>query len=153
MRWIYSPLINGLEVKGIFREIFGIMKKGGRMDKKNKKCLWITLGIIICSVIAILKISYELKWLDVLTGIIRLETDKKSKVKRFTLKTLSFVTFKDGEDDFLEELGSQGWTYYRHYGRGMIFTKDGYEILMTKRVIFNRYNFYEVATREVFDLI
>lgn len=114
---------------------------------------WITLSVIVLTILIIVKVGYDLKWFDVASGIFRLETDKKSKVKRFSVKTLSFVTWIDGEQYFIDELARLGWTYFRHYGRGMIFVKEGYEILIYKKTFFGRYNFYEVATREVFDLI
>lgn len=118
----------------------------------NKK-RWITVAIISFTVLLIAKVAYDLKWFDVAAGICKLESDKDSKVKRFTLKTLSFVTRSGDEKFFIEELDSLGWKYKQVYGRGMIFEKEGYEILMNKRSYFGKYDFYEVATREVFDLI
>lgn len=114
---------------------------------------WITLCVSVLTILILVKVAYDLKWFDVAAGILRLEQDKKAKVKRFSVKTLSFVTFVDGEQYFIDELARLGWSYFRHYGRGMIFVKEGYEILIQKKTFFGRYNFYEVATREVFDLI
>lgn len=128
------------------------MKDNKKTSVKSYK-KWILASIIIATILLIVRVAYDLKWFDVATGILKLESDRDAKVKRFTLKTLSFVTREGDEEHFIKEVESLGWKYYCKYGRGMIFQKDGYEILMTKRSYFGRYCFYEVATREVFDLI
>lgn len=110
-------------------------------------------GIIaILTVSMILKVSYELKWIDILFGILKVET-KDKKVQKISFKTLSFVAKADHEIDFLIEMKSMGWHFVKHYGRGMIFEKEGYEILISKRTYFNKYAFYEVTTKEIFDVI
>ncbi|GAU79417.1 hypothetical protein [Fusibacter sp. 3D3] len=110
-------------------------------------------GIIaILTVGMILKVSYELKWIDIFLGILKIETKDKS-VQKISFKTLSFVSKADHEIDFLIEMKSMGWHFLKHYGRGMIFEKEGYEILISKRTYFNKYAFYEVTTKEIFDVI
>lgn len=106
----------------------------------------LTIGLIV-------KASYELKYLDVATGICRLETSRKGQIQRISMKSLSFVGYIDSEDAFILRMQEMGWHFLKHYGRGMIFEKDGYEILITKRNYFNRYLVFEVTTREIFDLI
>ena len=69
------------------------------------------------------------------------------------MKTLSFIGYLDCESAFISKMGVMGWHFLKHYGRGMIFEKEGYEILITKRTYFNRYMFFEVTTREIFDVI
>lgn len=114
---------------------------------------WIKVAVIVLTIGLITKVSYEQKWLDVATGICKLESDHNKKVRRVSLKALSFIALVNQEEAFLNEMNSMGWTYIKHYGRGMIFEKEGYEILITKREYFNRYAFYEVTTREIFDVI
>lgn len=118
-----------------------------QQHKKIIKCL-----IALLTITAITKVSYELKWLDLLWGIFKVET-KPHKVQRVSLKTLAYIAPIASEAEFLVEMSELGWHFIKHYGRGMIFEKDGYEILITKREYFNRYAFYEVTTKEVFDVI
>ncbi|MBF4693834.1 hypothetical protein [Fusibacter ferrireducens] len=108
--------------------------------------------IVLLTVSMILKVSYELKWIDILLGILKVET-KDKKVQKISFKALSFVAKADHEIDFLIEMKSMGWHFLKHYGRGMIFEKEGYEILISKRTYFNKYAFYEVTTKEIFDVI
>ncbi len=114
---------------------------------------WLKVAIIVLTVGLIAKVSYDQKWLDVASGICKLESNHNKKVRRISLKALSFIALVNQEEAFLAEMSSMGWTYIKHYGRGMIFEKEGYEILITKREYFNRYAFYEVTTREIFDVI
>ena len=109
--------------------------------------------VIIFTIALIVKVSYELKWLDVASGIFKLETDKEKRVQRITLKTLSFIGYANQDEAFIEKLSKMGWHYVKNYGRGLIFEKEGYEILITRRRYFNRYDFFEVTTREIFDVI
>ncbi len=110
-------------------------------------------GIVaVATVSMILKVGYELKWFDVVMGILKLETREKS-VQKISFKALSFVAKNDHEMDFLIEMKTMGWEFVKHYGRGMIFEKEGYEILISKREYFGKYAFYEVTTKEIFDII
>lgn len=108
----------------------------------NKKSLikWI-IGAILLAIVA--KSAYDLKFFDLLWGIFKLEKDKQAKVKKVSLKTVSFITRAGDEEYFIEEMANRGWTYTAKYGRGMIFSKDGFEVLMTKLPYFGRYTFYE----------
>lgn len=119
-------------------------------DYKKQAIKWM---IILLTIGIIVKVSYELKWLDVASGILKLETNKKKSVQNISMKTLSFIGFIDCEAEFIDKMQGMGWHFIKHYGRGMIFEKDGYEVLITKRVYFNRYLFFEVTTREIFDVI
>lgn len=119
----------------------------------NPKMRKVVNGLIIALTVSmILKVSYELKWLDVLMGILKIETKDKN-VQKISFKALSFVAKIDHEIDFLIEMKGMGWHFVKHYGRGMIFEKEGYEILISKRTYFNKYAFYEVTTKEIFDVI
>ncbi len=108
----------------------------------NKKRLihWI-VGIF--ALILIAKSAYDLKLFDLLIGISKLERDKNARVKKVTFKTISFITRTGDEEYFIEEMRSMGWIYTAKYGRGMVFAKDGFEILMTKLTFFGKYTFYE----------
>jgi len=113
----------------------------------------VKFAIVLFTILAIVKVSYELKWLDVLSGIFKLETSKTKKIQKISLKTLSYIGFIDSESEFLEIMKGMEWNYVKHYGKGMIFEKEGYEVLITKRNYFNRYLFFEITTREIFDVI
>lgn len=120
------------------------MKAGGFIveDRKNKFGIvkWI-VGLLVLAVIA--KSAYDLKFFDLLFGICKLENDKGAKVKKISFKTISFITRAGDEEYFIEEMAQRGWVYTARYGKGMIFSKDGLEILMTKLSYFGKYNFYE----------
>jgi len=122
-----------------------------QLDETKKKL--IKLAIIVITIGLIIKVSYELKWIDVANGIFKLETNKKKSIQNISMKTLSFIGLKDCENEFIIMMHNMGWNFVKHYGRGMIFEKEGYEILITKKVYFNRYIFFEVTTREIFDVI
>ena len=122
-----------------------------QLNETNKKI--IKFAVILITIILIIKVSYELKWLDVASGILKLETSKKKSIQNISMKTLAFIGLKDCENDFIIKMHGMGWNFVKHYGRGMIFEKEGYEILITKKTYFNRYVFFEVTTREIFDVI
>ena len=122
-----------------------------QLSETNKRI--IKMVIILFTIGLIVKVSYELKWLDVATGIAKLETDKEKRVHRISMKALSFIGFAGCEEDFTHRMSQMGWSYVKNYGRGLIFEKEGYEILITRRVYFRRYEFFEVTTREIFDVI
>ena len=131
-------------------------------NKSSEKCFLrnngifkkiIKLIIVLLTILAIIKVSYELKWLDVLSGILKLETSKNKKIQNISMKTLSFIGYLGSEPEFMEKMTQMNWNFVKHYGRGMIFEKEGYEVLITKRNYFNRYLFFEVTTREIFDVI
>lgn len=120
------------------------------MQLRTKRCLKVVSVLFAVAVIA--KASYELKWCDLFWGIFKLETQPE-KVQSISLKSLAFITLTRHEIAFLHAMSERGWLFIKHYGRGMIFEKEGYEILITRKDFFNRYAFYEVTTREIFDAI
>ncbi len=122
-----------------------------KISENTKKAFRYT--IMVLAIGLIVKASYELKYLDVATGIFRLETRSKGQIQRVSMKSLTFIGYIDSEEAFISKMHNMGWNFIKHYGRGMIFEKDGYEILITKRNYFNRYLVFEVTTREIFDLI
>ncbi len=120
------------------------------MQIRTKKCLKVLSVLFTIALIA--KVSYELKWCDVFCGIFKLETQPE-KVQSVSLKSLAFITLTRHEIALLHVMSERGWLFVKNYGRGMIFEKEGYEILVTRKDFFNRYAFYEVTTREIFDAI
>ncbi len=112
-------------------------------ENKNSKFQIIKWVVGAVGLLILAKSAYDLKFFDLLSGIIRLESDKDAKFKKISLKTISFITREGDEEYFIEEMKNLGWDYTARYGRGMVFAKDGYEILMTKLGYFGRYNFYE----------
>jgi len=119
--------------------------------ENNKKVVGFI--IMVFTIILIIKVSYELKWLDVASGILKLETSKKKSIQNISMKALAFIGLIGCEEAFIFKMQNMGWAFVKHYGRGMIFEKEGYEILITKKHYFNRYAFFEVTTREIFDVI
>ncbi len=113
-------------------------------DENGRDCLkivkWVVGGVVL---LLLAKSAYDLKFFDLLSGIVRLESDKNVKVKKISFKTISFITRSGDEEYFIEEMKNLGWDYTARYGRGMVFAKDGYEILMAKMSYFGKYNFYE----------
>ena len=120
------------------------------MCSNKKKSLSIVLAVI--TFLFILKLSYEMKWLDLLMGIIKLEANEDS-VQNVSFKSFAFISHAGSELPFLRMMEEKGWRFIKHYGRGMIFDKEGYEILISKSTFFNRYAYYEVTTREIFESI
>lgn len=109
--------------------------------------------VIAALVVLILKVTYELKYLDLISGILKVETNKKATIHKVSMKGLFFIGLVGSDEVYTETMNKMGWNFVSVYGRGMVFEKDGYEILISKRTYFNRYVTYEVTTREIFDLI
>lgn len=107
---------------------------------------------IIATIALIIKLSYELKWLDVLMGIYKLES-KPETVQSVSLKTMAFVAKTGNETAFLQHMEANDWKFVRYYGRGMLFDKSGFELLITKNTFFGRYAFYEVTSKSLFEMI
>ena len=57
--------------------------------ENNKKI--IKYLIIVLTIGLIVKVSYELKWLDVASGILKLETNKKKCIQNISMKSLAFI--------------------------------------------------------------
>ncbi|MBS7527873.1 hypothetical protein KHM83_14405 [Fusibacter paucivorans] len=120
------------------------------MKLQTKKMKQIILTVLTIAIIA--KVGYELKFFDVAFGMFKLKCFKKP-VQKVSFKTLSFISHSLNDQVFHIEMRSRGWHFIKQYGKGLIYEKDGYEILISKRVFFSQYSFYEVATKEVFELV
>lgn len=118
-----------------------------KSKQKTLKTLLIALMTIV-----ILKAAYELKWFDVVLGVLKLETGG-AKVQNISLKSFAFVCKASDENYFIDFMTSKNWVYIRRYGRGLLFEKDGYELIVTKNQFFGRYCFYEVTSKTVFEMV
>lgn len=107
---------------------------------------------IIITLALIIKLSYELKWLDVLLGIYKLES-KPDSVQSISLKTMAFIAKTGNEMAFLQHMEANDWKFVRYYGRGMLFDKSGFELLITKNTFFGKYAFYEVTSKSLFEMV
>lgn len=120
------------------------------MKKQREKKIW-QIIVSLMVIMTVTKVGYELKFFDVLLGMLKIKFSKKP-VQRVSLKTLSFISHSLNDQVFHIEMQSQGWRFIKQYGKGLIYSKDGYEILISKRIFFNQFSFYEVTTKEIFEL-
>ncbi len=119
-----------------------------RNDSKSIK-QFIRVALILMSITIILKVYYELKLLDLLVGIFKLEKDKKD-IASVSQKSLMYIVRKDTSDDvFFEKMQEMGWTFVQAYGRGYLFERNGEEVLATKRHHF-KYAIYEIQNKDYF---
>ncbi len=119
-----------------------------RNDSKSIK-QFIRIALILMSITIILKVYYELKLLDLLVGIFKLEKDKKD-IASVSQKSLMYIVRKDTSDDvFFEKMQEMGWTFVQAYGRGYLFERNGEEVLATKRHHF-KYAIYEIQNKDYF---
>ena len=119
-----------------------------RDDSKSIKRA-IRIALILMSIAIILKVYYELKLLDLIVGIFKLEKDKKD-IASVSQKSLMYIVRKDTSDDvFFEKMQEMGWTFVQAYGRGYLFERDGEEVLATKRHHF-KYAIYEIQNKDYF---
>lgn len=118
--------------------------------KSNRKTIKTLLVALVT--IVVLKAAYELKWFDVILGIFKIETGG-TKVQNISVKSFAFVCKSTDENYFIDFMTSKNWVYVRSYGRGLLFEKDGYELIITKNQFFGRYSFYEVTSKTVFEMV
>lgn len=119
------------------------------MPNRKKMTKWFLVAVLTSLLI---KSAYELKWFDVLIGIFKIETGK-SKIQSISLKSFAFICKAEDENAFIEFMAGKNWGYIRRYGRGLLFEKDGYELIVTHNRFFNRYAFYEVSSKAVFEMV
>lgn len=119
------------------------------MPNRKKMTKWVLVAVLTTILI---KSAYELKWFDVLIGIFKIETGE-SKIQSISLKSFAFICKVGYENDFIEFMAHKNWTYIRKYGRGLLFEKDGYELIVTHNRFFNRYAFYEVSSKAIFEMV
>lgn len=121
------------------------------MCRDDSKCIKRVMRIvlILMSIAIILKVYYELKLLDLVVGIFKLEKDKKD-IASVSQKSLMYIVRKGTSDEvFFDKMQEMGWTFVQAYGRGYLFERDGEEVLATKRHHF-KYSLYEIQNKEYF---
>ncbi len=105
--------------------------------------------IALMSIAIIVKVYYELKLIDLIVGICKLEKDKK-EIARVCQKTLMYIVHKDTQDEvFFNKMEEMGWRFVQAYGRGYLFERNGEEVLATKRFHF-KYAVYEIQNKDYF---
>lgn len=116
--------------------------------KKNQKISFTALfGFIFFFVLAA-KIYYELKWYDLLLGILKLEFGNKPIVL-VSQKSLMFVSKKASAEDSLKMVMKKNeWDYVDHYGKGYIFTNNDEELLLKRRDFSFGYVIFEIYPHE-----
>lgn len=119
------------------------------MDKRNKsfKQIISIVGIIVFFTVAA-KIYFELKWYDLLLGIVKLQ-DKKKRIALVSKKTLMFVT-KDSkpEEALIEVMAKNNWKYVDQFGMGYVFSSGEEELLLKRRNFNFGYVVFEIYPRE-----
>jgi len=135
----------------IRRKTLRFRKGGYQMSKDTKKALKVIGEILflIVAVSAMVKIYYELKWMDLTLGIFKIEKEKK-KIAKVKCKSLMFITLiGEDEDTFKDEMETYGWSFYSKYGRGYLFARNGEEVLAVRKEHFGRYAVYEIQNKTV----
>jgi len=121
------------------------------MCRDDAKCMKriIRVALVLMSIAVILKVYYELKLLDLVVGIFKLEKDKKD-IASVSQKSLMYIVRKGTSDDvFFDKMQDMGWSFVQAYGRGYLFERDGEEVLATKRHHF-KYGIYEIQNKDYF---
>jgi len=121
------------------------------MCRDDSKCFKraVKYALILMSITIILKVYYELKLIDLVIGIFKLEKDKK-EIASVSQKSLMYIVRNGTSDDvFFEKMQEMGWNFVQAYGRGYLFERNGEEVLATKRHHF-KYTLYEIQNKEYF---
>lgn len=121
------------------------------MCREDSKCIKraIKYALILMSITIILKVYYELKLIDLVVGIFKLEKDKND-IASVSQKSLMYIVRKGTSDDvFFDKMQDMGWTFVQAYGRGYLFERAGEEVLATKRHHF-KYTLYEIQNKDYF---
>jgi hypothetical protein len=114
---------------------------------KSKLIQWLFISV---GIIALTKMYYETKMMDLTIGILGLEIGQKD-IYRVSCKSLMYITKKDtSEAVFLQTMIENGFKPTEVYGRGHLFEKNGEEILVIEKEHCNRYKVYEVQNKHYF---
>lgn len=117
------------------------------MNNKKKSSLIKIVGIIAFFAISA-KIYYELKWYDLLLGILKIQLGKKP-IALVSQKTLMFVAKKEEAEDSLKKaMGLNGWTFVDRFGMGYVFSNEDEELLLKRRDFNFGYVVFEIYPRE-----
>lgn len=105
------------------------------------------IGVIVFLAVAA-KIYYELKWYDLLNGVLKLNFGKKPIVL-VSKKTLMFVTKKaNAERALIDVMEKNGWKYVDQFGMGYVFNSEEEELLLKRRDFSFGYVVFEVYPKE-----
>lgn len=115
-------------------------------NRKNSSIIKI-VGIIAFFVISA-KVYYELKWYDLLLGILKIQLGKKP-IALVSQKTLMFVAKKEEAEESLKKaMALNGWTFVDRFGMGYIFSNEDEELLLKRRDFNFGYVVFEIYPRE-----
>lgn len=119
------------------------------MNRRNKSVKYVLsiVGIIVFFTVAA-KIYFELKWYDLLLGILKLQ-DKNKRIALVSKKSLMFVT-KDNkpEEALIEVMAKNNWRYVDQFGMGYVFSSGEEELLLKRRNFSFGYVVFEIYPRE-----
>lgn len=123
-------------------------KKKQRMIKRRREVFKI-IGITIF-ILVMVKIIKNLKWYNLLTGVVSIESGKKD-IAKIEHRDLIYMTKKDEEDQLIIlEMTRINWKFVGKYGNGYIFSKDGEELFVKKSRFLNLYDVYTIDNKEYF---
>jgi hypothetical protein len=107
--------------------------------------LFKTLRIIIICAAAAISIAgmvYYFKLMEIIFAMLALEVGKKELVT-ISRKNLFFIMRKSGNlSAVIGEMENLGWTFTNRYGRGLIFSRHGEEIVLIEKSVVGRYKIY-----------
>lgn len=105
------------------------------------------VGLLVFFVIAA-RIYFELKWYDLLLGVIKLQ-NKNKRIVLVSQKTLMFITKdRNPEEALIEVMGKNGWQYIDKFGMGYVFSSEEEELLLKRRNFNFGYVVFEIYPRE-----
>lgn len=94
------------------------------------------------------KVYYELKWYDLLLGILKIQWSKKP-IALVSQKTLMFVTKKENAEVSLKKaMEANGWTFVDRFGMGYIFSNEDEELLLKRRDFSFGYVVFEIYPKD-----
>ncbi len=116
---------------------------------KKRKMNFGRFMTVVITILILLKIYYELKLLDLMVGICKLELGGKS-IASVSQKSLMYIMRSDDDENiFYAKMNAMGWKLSGIYGRGYLFENRGEEVLVTKRRHFI-YSVYEIQGKQFF---
>lgn len=111
------------------------------MNQKFKRFLWALLLSLLATLV-MWHLFVNLKIAEVMAAIVILEGGKE-KVITLSRKNLFFISkLRTPVEHLYEKMQSLGWQYVAQFGRGMVFSRDGEEVVLMKQIILNRYAVY-----------
>ncbi len=116
--------------------------------KNSKRSSFISIIGILAFFIVAAKVYYELKWYDLLLGILKIQWSKKP-IALVSQKTLMFVTKKENAEVSLKKaMEANGWTFVDRFGMGYIFSNEDEELLLKRRDFSFGYVVFEIYPKD-----